>query len=314
MIPTVPLRVLLGPQRPTSNLRDAGRSAGLPEGPLAVVSAGWQEAEGDIDDVRALVERDLVDLRLYARTETLFAADDALRAAYRQRQEKLIELQRLYRLRLRNLMIATRRILGAEGDADMLAPEQRHAIAQLRALDRHHCNRVQAIHRAFTAEYHPSNYAPLRQHAEEISAVVAASSGILITGGNVVVLLNRLRLFDMAPVLRRSHVIAWSAGAMVLADNIVLFHDRTPQGRRDAEQLGAGLGVLPGLVILPDANHRLRAGDRLRTSLFSRRFSPDTCVTLDCGSELRFEDERLVAAEASRRLTLQGRLTRVKPQ
>jgi hypothetical protein len=74
---------------------------------------------------------------------------------------------------------------------------------------------------------------------------------------------------------------------MALASRIVLFHDLTPQGRRDAEVLGAGLGLLPGYVFLPDAQHRLRQRDRLRISLLSRRFAPDACVTLDSGTLLQ---------------------------
>ncbi len=59
---------LLGPQRPTVNLDAAFRT--LDDGQsIAVVSAGWQEAEGDIDDVHEIIKRPLVDLRLYRRAE-----------------------------------------------------------------------------------------------------------------------------------------------------------------------------------------------------------------------------------------------------
>ena len=47
---------LLGPQRPTVTLRAAFDTLGERES-VAVVSAGWQEAEGDIDDVQEIVER-----------------------------------------------------------------------------------------------------------------------------------------------------------------------------------------------------------------------------------------------------------------
>jgi len=46
----VPVRVLLGPQNPVRNFGEAIRETGLPEGPLAVISAGWQEAENDLDE------------------------------------------------------------------------------------------------------------------------------------------------------------------------------------------------------------------------------------------------------------------------
>ena len=73
----MPERILLGPQRPHTNLPEAFRDRGLPGGPVAVISAGWQEAEGDIDDVRALVPRELIDLELYRRAEELFRQVEA---------------------------------------------------------------------------------------------------------------------------------------------------------------------------------------------------------------------------------------------
>jgi hypothetical protein len=45
----------------------------LPDGPLAVISAGWQEAEGDIGDVQQFVGRPVRDLTLYQRAEKIFA-------------------------------------------------------------------------------------------------------------------------------------------------------------------------------------------------------------------------------------------------
>ncbi len=67
-----PVRLLLGPQRPTINLPDAIAEAGIEASSMAVISAGWQEAENDIDDVRSLVPVPLTDLCLYSRAETVF--------------------------------------------------------------------------------------------------------------------------------------------------------------------------------------------------------------------------------------------------
>lgn len=305
-------RLLLGPQRPIRNLGDAFARAGFPDGPIAVVSAGWQEAEADIDDVYELVQRPLVDLRLYKRADELFAADSQLRDAYRNRQNKLKELQRLHRLRLRQLSIAARETLRVEGDHAMLAAEQRHAISQLRALDRHHLHSVQGIHASFDAEFHTSGSALLAEHAAAINQTLAECDIVLITGGNVIVLLNRLRLFGVDRLLSDKHLIAWSAGAMVLSDLIVLYHDRTPQGRRDPELLSDGIGTLPGFVFLPDAKRRLREKDTVRTGLISRRFAPAVSVTLDSGSTLLFEDRELRSAENAKRITRGGRLTRIR--
>lgn len=306
------IRLVLGPQRPTRNLGDAVDAAGFGAEPMAVISAGWQEAEGDIDDVRALVRRPLEDLGLYRRAEAVFAADPQLHAAYRRRQDRMIELQRLYQLRLRQLAIAARRILRTDGPQDLVAAELRHAISQLRALDRHHLNRAQAIHAEFESVCSLHTSPLLAEHAAEVGEQLDRYRSVLITGGNVAVLLNRLRLFGLHRRLAGHDIVAWSAGAMVLSDLIVLYHDSGPQGRRDPEVLGPGCGVLPGYVLLPSARQRLRLKDRLRVDLFTRRFSPADCVTLDSGAALTFEDGRLVSACVARRLAQGGRLARIR--
>ncbi len=308
----MPRRLLLGPQRPVRNLGEAVDAAGFADAPMAVISAGWQEAEGDTNDVHELVRRPLEDLRLYGRAEAVFAADPALHAAYRRRQDRLQELQRLYQLRLKQLMVAARLTLRASGESDLVAAELRHAISQLRALDRHHLNRVQSIHAEFESAYSRHSSELLAGHAAEIERQLAGCRSVLITGGNVVVLLNRLRLFGVHRMLGRHDLVAWSAGAMALSDLIVLFHDRSAQGRRDPEVLAPGCSVLPGYVFLPNAKRRLRTRDEVRVDLFSRRFSPGVCVTLDSGADLLFDDNRLVRAGIARQLQTGGELARLR--
>lgn len=302
---------LLGPQRPTVNLGAA--FATLEEDqPIAVVSAGWQEAEGDVDDVVEIVKRPLVDLRLYRRAEEVLASVAWLREIYRERQDRLQELQRLYRLRLSPSMLAARHLLRAEGDPAILRHEQRHAVAQQRVLDRHHLRRICAIHNEFDTRIANERLPILTEHNAEIADVLSRCQTVIIAGGNVAVLLYRLRLFGLGPLLAQKNIIAWSAGTMVLSDKVVLFHDNTPQGNRDAELFDSGLGIVNEFVFLPDARHRLRLSDKIRVALFCRRFAPAACLTLDSGSLLRFKDGRIVAAEGVRRLSRSGALRKVR--
>lgn len=301
-----PLRVLLGPQRPVSNLKDAFRRAALPEGPVAVISAGWQEAEGYIDDVHELIGQPLLDLRLYGRAEKLFQAHTALRDAYRQRQDELIAQQNLYKLRLRYALRAARELLRSDADPATLAVEQRHAISQIRTLDRHHLQCVQSIQNRFEETYGADVFAPIAEHREALKIALNGCQALVITGGNCIVLLNRLTLFGLAPLISEKPLFAWSAGAMVLCNRIVLFHDRLPEGHRDAELLGPGLGLIPNYIVLPNASLRIRENEPLRLSLFRRRFSTATCAMLDSGSMLQFSGDRLVAAESVRRMKRTG--------
>ena len=144
----MPTRILLGPQSPTPNVRQAADAIGA-DGPAVVITAGWRDSEGEIDDLREQLGRPLEDLKIYQRAEAIFAAEPVLRELKRERQDKLRKLQELYRLRLRPTLQAARRLMRAEADPNLLLVEQRAAIAQVRALDRHHLRRIQSIHKDF---------------------------------------------------------------------------------------------------------------------------------------------------------------------
>lgn len=311
MTGSAPLRLLLGPQRPVVNLDTSIERARIEDGPIGVISAAWQEAEGDIAEVQRLSKNPLFDLKLYQRAEELVEADSNLHDAYRLRQQKLKQQQQLYRLRLQQLMIAAREILRATGDPEVITEERRHAISQLRALDRHHLRQLRKLNQHFEENYSVGTHSLLAEYAAAIAEDLTRCKTVLITGGNVMVLLNRLHLFGLGKLLESKNIIGWSAGAMVLCNRIVLFHDRMPQGRRDPEIIGEGLGILPDIVLLPDAKGRLRANDTSRVSLFSRRFSPAVCLTLDSGSMLLTSNQTFHDSVAVKHLTRSGNLTRV---
>lgn len=309
---SAPRRVLLGPQRPHINLGNAVAAADIGDQPVAVISAGWQEAEGDIDDIRNAIDNPLHDLGIYARSEKIFADNDALQQAYRERQDQLIEQQRMYRLRLKNLTIAARAILRADGNRIVIGEERRHAISQLRALDRHHLRQIRKINARFDESFDADSFPALADARAALDEELSGYQTVLITGGNVVVLVNRLRLLGLDTQLRERNLIGWSAGAMVLCDRIVLFHDRMPQGRRDAEVMSEGLGIVPGTILLPNAEGRLRMSEFVRNSLFSRRFSPAACLTLDNGALLRFQDNKVTRSDQVNHISREGKFVPVR--
>jgi len=298
-------RILLGPQSPQASLRQAAAAIGV-DGPVVVISAGWRDSEGDIGELQEEFDRPLQDLMIYHRAEDIFAREPDLRALQRERQDKLQELQELYRLRLGPTITAARKLMRATTQPELLRLEQRAAIAQLRALDRHHLRRIQSIHHEFDTRRAQLHVPAATAEREAVQRQLAAAALVLITGGHVAVLLNRMRLFRLAEELARKPLIAWSAGAMALSERIVLFHHNAPQGRRDAELLDAGLGIVRGRVFLPHAKTRLDWSNRKRLALFSRRFAPSVCCTLDEGSLLQLEDERLVSAAKSFVITRSG--------
>ena len=306
-----PLRLLLGPQRPEPNLFEVMQKFGLDADPIGVISAGWQEAEGDIDVLRETIACPLENLAIYQRAETLFASDSVLHLAHRARQERLKEQQRLYRMRLRHLKVAVRQTLRAEGVPSIIAAERRHAISQLRALDRHHLRQIQKTHTRFEGEINSQEHPELVEQQQQAQDEFARYSTIMITGGNLLVLLNRLRLFGIDKLLADKALIAWSAGAMLLGGQLVLFHDRLPQGRRDAEVVDHGLNLLTNTIILPDARNRLRTGNTVRMTSLARRMAPASCHTLNNGSFALYEGDQLVNFGAVDYITRSGQLKQV---
>ncbi|MCH7507264.1 MAG: Type 1 glutamine amidotransferase-like domain-containing protein [Proteobacteria bacterium] len=307
------VQIMLGPQSPRANLKNAIDSLSF-NGPIVTITAGWRDSEAETDELQAEIGIPIEDLNLYHQAEKIFALEPELRALQRERQGKLLELQRLYRIRLTPTMAAARKLLREKGEPDLLRLEQRAAISQVRALDRHHVRRISAIHQDFDtrrAALLIPGAATLRQ---TIQRKVADSALVLIAGGHVAVLINRIRLFRLADELAQKPIIAWSAGAMVLGERIVLFHDDAPQGKRDAEVLDTGLGIVKNIIPLPHAKSRLDWSSRTRMALFSRRFAPAICCTLDNGSMIQMENNRITSASHSSVIMRTGWKKSVKAQ
>lgn len=280
---------LLGPQRFRPTVAHTLDRLGL-AGPVAVVTAGWQEREGETDDLEDHLEQEVVNLELYRRAEAVGSEDTDLSTALRRRQSRLRRLQRLYKVRLDHCLAAARDLLARPGDDEDLKSARRGALNSVRGLDEQHLKALWAVHREFEDTWSPFTRESVRPHRDEIRERLAGVSALVIAGGHVVVLVNRLRLFGVLEMAADLPLVAWSAGAMVLAERIVPFHDSPPQGAGNAEVLDAGLDRLPGVLPLPDAKRRLRLEDPLRVSLFSRRFAPLHCVLLDEGAELTRRD------------------------
>jgi hypothetical protein len=256
----------------------------------------------------------VVNLQLYHRAEEVFAADPELARALRQRQDLLRRLQEVYRLRLSYALDAARALLTRRGEPELLVPEREAAIAAVRELDRAHLARVAAVHAEVDEQWRPFERPEVARHRDELARLIGGCAAFAIAGGHVAVLLNRLRLFGVAELTGDKPVFAWSGGAMVAADQLVLFHDDPPQGPGNAEVLESGLGLYRGLLPLPHARRRLRLEDPLRVSLLARRFADHDCVALDDGAILRRLDGKWApwGGDGSRRLLADGSLAELE--
>ncbi|MEZ5962714.1 MAG: Type 1 glutamine amidotransferase-like domain-containing protein [Planctomycetota bacterium] len=303
---------LLGPQRlqPTLNhaVADVDRRVGG-RGMLAVVTAGWEERELEIQELDEHVGGRALNLEVYCRVEDIFAHDKELLGLMRERHDTLRALQELYRVRLAHELAAVRDLYArADGQpgASLLEPEVDAAIEAVRVLDARHLARVDEVHREFEARMQPTQRPHVRKHRQQIAEILKRCTALCIAGGHVGVLLHRLRLFDVFGLHGARPIIAWSAGAMVCGERVVLFHDSPPQGPGDAEVYDRGFGLVPGVVPLPHARRRLRLDDRRRVGLFARRFAPAQAVALDERTRVDWSDGRLEVHGGTRTLRHDG--------
>lgn len=285
--------VLLGPQRrPT--LEGAARSLGLSgpglAGPVATITAGWQEREPDDALLATLLEGHAVNLALYRRWLDVQDRDPEYRAGEQRLAGVLAELQELYLLRLDYALQAVyavqRRCASAPAPAPASGAALGEALEAVRELDAAHLRRVNEARLEFFDRLRPHDRPVIAENRAAVAAVLADAAALVIAGGHVGVLAEVLHLFNVAAALNGAPVIAWSAGAMALTDRIVLFHDRSARGPGHAEVYGSGLSLLRDVVLLPHARARLLLDDTPRMAVFARRFAPARCVPLEAGTRI----------------------------
>ena len=277
---------LLGPQRLTPSLGAAVRALGS-EGPIATVTAGWREREGEDGELNEILDGRGRNLALYRRWSEILDVDPEYAAAERVLRDELEELQALYEVRLDHAMRGIDAVQRSTAPREVKDPAVDDAIEELRRLDEWHLRIVAEARERFDERWSPGARDAVRQHRDEVATQLRECGALAIAGGHVAVLLQCLRLLAVTrPAALPQFIIAWSAGAMALTDRVVLFHDFTPQGSTGVEVYDFGLGVVSDVVPLPHARRRLRLRDTARTAVLARRFAPAHCVVLDDGVRL----------------------------
>lgn len=277
--------VLLGAQRFDPTLAEAVAELGV-EGRIAAITAGWQEREEEDDDLKEHLGGRTVNLRLHGRAEELFKNDPEFHAAHRERQTILRHRQDFYRVRLEHALDAQHVIANRAAPKDILEDEARASIQAIRDIDRMHLERCVRDHEEFERRWRPLERPSVAGQIAEIREIVKGCDAIVIAGGHVASLLNRLRLFDIARLCAGKTVFAWCGGAMAVSERVILFHHSPPQGPGAAEVLDEGLALVGDVVCLPQPELRLRLDDRERIRVMARRFAPATCLALPARSRV----------------------------
>jgi peptidase E len=294
---------VLGPQGTTPDVGVVLKDFGI-AGPVALVRAGLQERESEDADMVAALGVPAVNLTLHARGNEVFKAASDFTNAYTARQQRLRHMQGFYRTRLDGIEQAARTISLRYVDAELLEQEEKVSVDQFRHIDNDHIERCKAVKAAFDRAWPADNVEMLARHRREVRELMATCDALVIAGGHVASLLNRLQLFDVLANVGDKPIITWSAGAMVLTERIVLFHDFPPYGSDIAQVLDFGFGLIPGFVVLPDAKRRIDLSAQAGIQRFARRMAPATCVAMDHGDRMIFEAGALQIAHATRLTTL----------
>jgi hypothetical protein len=258
--------------------------ADLPgDGRLATVTAGWQEREPDDGELQQLLGGRGVNLRLFGRWLEVQERDHELAVAHLEHRAVLDEMHRLYVVQVDASVRALYEVARSSEDrARTRDAAFADALTVVRTVDELHLSRVRQANEDFFGAWKPQEREEVARHRDDVRRVLQGSSGLVVAGGHVGVLLQVLHLFNVAPWVP-NRLIAWSAGAMALTPKVVLFHDRVLHGPTPTELYEEGLGLIPGVVLLPHARRRLRISDRMRMSTIAGRYAPDVCVVLDDG-------------------------------
>jgi hypothetical protein len=291
--------VLLGPQfhHPTVGtvLDDLGIT-----GSVATITAGWQEWESEDSALMRQLGGRGVPLRLYERAERVWSADPELREAHHAMQTELRTLRNLYNRQLEAAGEVWVELLGMEGPEHLIGPERAEALRAVQRLDEHLLDRTRAIRGAFEDDVRLHERTDISRERSELRELLNGVECVVIEGGHVAVLLNRLLLFDVESLLGDKMLIGCAGGAMVLSSRVVLYNDQPAIGRGHAEVALPGLGLAPGIVALPAASERLRTSDPARMKRLSLRLAPDQCALLDPGARLEWNGASWTGRRTSR--------------
>lgn len=256
------------------------------DGPVALVTAGWEEGERNDAGVDRRLGGGTRNLNLYGRRLDVLESDVAYADAQRLLHTQLAELRALYLRRLAHALDGVEVIRRRFAESDRPpGPEVDVALEAVRTLDASQAAAIAAAYERIYEQYPPHERPSIARHRDEVAAIVADCGAIAIAGGHVGVLNDCLHLCNLAVLIEDRPLLAWSSGCMAVTERIVVVDDDDPAGRPD-EVYDIGLGVAHGMVALPSSGSRLHAHDLERLAVLARRCAPSVCVILDSGDRL----------------------------
>lgn len=275
---------LLGPQRFLTTAGAVVRGLDV-DGPVATITAGWQDRELDDAELDGVLDGRSRNLRLLSRMTKVIERDDAVAVAALALRDAVDDLAGVYAVRLHHALDAVYAVRRRTGRVDVVAAGVSDAVAAVRRLDTWFLDEVRALYGEAYATGVLDRSELYAQYHAEVAEELAGCSVLAVAGGHVGYLLRSMQFFDVRPPADLP-VVAWSAGAMAMTRTVVLFNDLA-QGAFGAEVWDRGLARVDRVVALPHARRRLHLEDRVRNQVMAMRFEGSTCLLLDDGAKVR---------------------------
>jgi hypothetical protein len=276
--------VLLGPQRFRTTVGSVIHGV-APEGPIATVTAGWQDREGNTGELDAILDGRGQHLNLYGRLSHVLETDQRFAEAALGHRDAVDELAGLYTARLHSALESVYSIQRRTVRPDLADAALADGVRVVQSIDRWYLETLDQLYGELQAAAPPQDSEVIARHRAEVAETLRHAGALAIAGGHVGVLLRCLKLFvvELPPPLP---VLGWSAGAMSLTDRVVLYNDLGPRGVVGSEVWDRGLSRAPRIVAFPHARRRLSMDDPMLLQVLVRRFGDARCLLLDDGARV----------------------------
>lgn len=303
--------VLLGPQR---FRQTAGTVADAlaPDGPVATVTAGWRDREKNDAELHEVMGGRAQNLHLFTRLGHVVRHDPTFAAAAGAFNHSIDEANKLYKVRLGHAMEAVYTTMRRTVRQDLMDSALRAGVQSIQDIDAWYVWLTTEIENELRSDGRVDDSDIIAHHRGEIAEILGGSALLAIAGGHVSFLMRCLRLFEVFPSPDLP-VVGWSAGAMVLTDHIVLYHDNGPAGVQPSEVWDRGLGRVPRVVALPHARRRLVLDDVNRNLVLAHRYAPARVLLLDDGMQVHIGPDGTLPGEA-RVVTAQGAIMTIEDE
>ena len=276
--------VLLGPQRFRTTVGPVIGTV-APEGPIATVTAGWQDREGNTAELDGILEGRGHHLNLYGRLSDVLETDQRFAEAALAHRDAVDELAGIYTFRLHAALETVYSLQRRTVRPDLAEAALADGVRVVQSIDRWYLETLDQLYGELQATAPPEESESISRHRAEVAEAIGQAGAVAIAGGHVGVLLRCLKLFvvELPPQLP---VVGWSAGAMSLTERVVLYNDLGPRGVVGSEVWDRGLGRAPRIVAFPHARRRLRMDDPMVLRVLVRRFGDARCLLLDDGARV----------------------------